>query len=124
MTVWVDDVPCVAVVGPRGLEIRGSYREGHVNSSEGIAGHPFAFTGQRPEWEQESPKPPPPPPPRSNSPLRFSPKTPNGTRVPKGAPPADSMEWPDWTRPVDEVHVGCSIPPPPIPNELRGIERT
>ena len=39
---------------------------------------------------------PPPPPPRYNSPVQFSPMTPNGTRVPKGPLPADSLEWPAW----------------------------
>ena len=48
----------------------------------------------------------------------------NGTRVPKGPPPPDSMEWPDWAKPMNEVGpiVASSVPPPPLPCEMRGTE--
>ena len=115
MTVWVDGVPRVAVVGPRGLEIGGP--------SVGDMRVPFATEGRQPFMPVEArvhrqcESPPPPPPPRLSSPIRFSPATPNGTRIPKGPPPADSMEWPDWTRPISEVGttIGNFVPPPPLP---------
>ena len=108
VTVWVEGVPRVAVMGPRGLEIRGSVASESQNPFSSTTGrHPFEAT------------PPPPPPPRRDSFLfgpSQSPMTPNGTRVPKGPPPPDRLEWPEWAATVGEVAgiLGHKpIPPPP-----------
>ena len=77
ITVWADGVPSVAVVGPKGLEIRGSVAGQPSNPVLSLDGrHPFVG----------SPVPPPPPPPVRSSFLfwsTMSPTTPNGTRIPK-----------------------------------------
>ena len=47
--------------------------------------------------------------------------TPNGTRVPKGPPPADCMEWPPWASSIGDAGIafGEHIPPPPLPPEMK-----
>ena len=43
--------------------------------------------------------------------------------MPKGPPPADSLEWPDWAmQPVGADSSGFvgPVPPPPLPPEMRG----
>ena len=112
VVVWVDGLPRLARVGPRGLEVVGS----GVNPFTESGGNPFVPAAPA------SPLPPPPPPRYSpNPPLRFSPVTPNGTRIPKGPPPSDCMEWPDWTRPMGEVGsmLGATVSPPPLPPNMR-----
>ena len=111
ITVWVDGVPRVAVVGPRGLEIGGPVA--------GQTSNPFTSSeGRRPFVG--SPVPPPPPPPVRNSFLfgtTTSPMTPNGTRIPKEPPPPDDLGWPEWACPLGEVTgvLGPTpIPPPPL----------
>ena len=111
VTVWVEGVPRIAIMGSRGLEVRGSVASEPPNFFSSPTGqHPF-----------EAGTPPPPPPWRDSflfGPLQ-SPMTPNGTRVPKGPPPPDRLEWPDWANQVGEVTgiLGSTPvpPPPPLP---------
>ena len=120
-TVWVDGVPRVAVFGPRGIEVGGQLNGERGGPFQGNVGHPFVSVESgcdRTAWS------PPPPPPPGDGPLRFSPMTPNGTRVPKGPPPADSMVWPDWSKPMGEIGPVFDnvIPPPSLPPELQRPE--
>ena len=106
VTVWVDGVPRIAKIGPRGLEV--------VNMVSG----PFSGLGEHPFETVNRPEiPPPPPPPYWESHVKLSPMTPNGTRVPKGPPPSDCMEWPEWacTNAENTGFLGTSLPPPPPP---------
>ena len=111
IAVWVDGVQRVARIGPRGIEV--------VDS--GV--NPFANSGRHP-FVQADPVSPPPPPPAyrisPKTPLRFSPTTPNGTKVPKGPPPSDSMDWPNWANTAGgtDTLMGPGVPPPPVPPHL------
>ena len=123
VTVWVDGLPRVAVMGPRGLEVGIGSTSGSGNPLVNQGQHPFV-QGSRDILRQvpDIPRPPPgPPPPSQDSPLRFSPTTPNGTRVPKGPPPADCMEWPAWSEVpgFSDLGLGGQASPPPLPPELQ-----
>ena len=75
VVVWVDGFPRMARVGPRGLEVVDS----GVNPFVESGGNPFV------QAAPVSPLLTPPPPRHSpNPPIRFSPVTPNGAKIPKG----------------------------------------
>ena len=120
LTVWVDGVPWVAVMGRRGLEVQGSNVERMAKPFNNNGVHPFVTTESRPLLS-----PPPPPPPMPGPERLFglsgSPMTPNGTRVPKGPPPGEALHWPDWAQPLDGPSALTSerVPPPPLPPDMR-----
>ena len=118
---WVDGVPRTASVGHRGIEVGGVLDSQQASPFEGNVGHPFVHLDSECGENFRSPPPPPPP---SKEPLRFSPMTPNGTRIPKGPPPADSMVWPDWSKPMGETGPMLEqvMPPPALPPELQKAE--
>ena len=109
-TVWVDGVPRTAAVGPRGIEVGGMLDSQRRGPFEGNVGHPFLHMDL--ECDENLRSSPPPPPPRNEPPM-----TPNGTRVPKGPPPADSMVWPAWSKPMGEIGPALNhvMPPPALP---------